>query len=55
MSYKITVKIGETNPLLVHNNQLSEVEVKKKKSLYQQPERDQPPKKGKTVEQLEKK
>jgi len=36
MSYKITV---------------SELEIKKKKSLYQQPERDrQPLKKGKTVD-----
>ena len=40
MNIKITIKDTHAQPLLIHNNELSEVEFKKKKSLYQQPERD---------------
>lgn len=40
MNIKITIKDTGSQPMLVHNNQLSEVEFKKKNSLYQQPVRD---------------
>lgn len=40
MNIKITIKDADTQPLLIHKNQLSEVQFKKKKSLYQQPEKD---------------
>ncbi len=42
MNIKITIKDGDAKPLLVHKNELSEVEFKKKNSLYQQPTKDKP-------------
>lgn len=47
MNIKITIKDSDAKPLLLHKNELSEVEFKKKNSLYQQPQRDRGGKKEK--------
>ncbi len=48
MNIKITIKDANPIPVLVQKNQLSEVEHRKKNSLYQQPQRDNnPPRKDK--------
>ena len=49
MNIKITIKDSDAKPLLLHKNELSEVEFKKKNSLYQQPQRDKGGKKEKAV------
>lgn len=40
MNIKITIKDADSPPVLIHKNELSEVESRKKNTLYQKPQRD---------------
>lgn len=56
MNIKITIKDADSTPMLIHKNELSESEFRKKNSLYQQPQRDKnTQKKEKVVNNIAKK